>query len=243
VKQDDKQAMSWYEKAAAQGYASAQLNLGLGYYNGVGVAQDYKQAVLWLEKAAAQGHAGAQNNLGVLYVRGQGVTQDNVEAHKWWALSAENGNKSARGNLDKLEREMTREQIAQAQQRASAPPKWLPNWVLVGGGDSPAGFIFYADPTTISRAVDVVKMWSLYDYKAKQVSKSTGKPFQSVKGQNEYDCKNVKERRLYYAHHSARLGGGDVVFSTADLAPSDQWDPISPRTTAEQLWKIACGRQ
>lgn len=73
VTQDYKQAVYWWTKAANQGIAAAQYNLGVGYYNGKGVARDYKQAVYWYTKAANQGYANAQYNLGVCYYKGQGT--------------------------------------------------------------------------------------------------------------------------------------------------------------------------
>jgi TPR repeat protein len=42
----------WYKKAANQGYAEAQFNLGIAYTIGKGVLKDYKQAVYWYQKAA-----------------------------------------------------------------------------------------------------------------------------------------------------------------------------------------------
>ena len=56
--------MFWYRKAAEQGDASAQYNLGVMYENGHGVEQDDEQAVFWYRKAAEQGYADAQYNLG-----------------------------------------------------------------------------------------------------------------------------------------------------------------------------------
>jgi hypothetical protein len=47
VPRDDAAAVSWFRKAAEQGYASAQNNLGLMYSQGQGVAQDYMQAYKW----------------------------------------------------------------------------------------------------------------------------------------------------------------------------------------------------
>ena len=44
-----------FTKAAEQGNASAQCNLGTSYLNGEGVAQDIEQAARWVHKAAAQG--------------------------------------------------------------------------------------------------------------------------------------------------------------------------------------------
>ena len=123
------------------------------------------------------------------------------------------------------------------EQWAKAPA----NWVLVGGGDSQGGYVFYADPATITRTGDVVKMWSMYDYKAAQVSRATRVEYLSLTGQNEYDCKNEKERRLYFRYHSGHVAGGAIVFTTAGLVPPDQWDALSPRSAAASLWKIACG--
>ena len=56
-------AFESYRKAAEQGLAKAQSNLGLMYLNGQGVIQDDKQAVYWFRKAAKQGLVIAQHNL------------------------------------------------------------------------------------------------------------------------------------------------------------------------------------
>ncbi len=48
--------MKWYHKAAAQGNASAQHNLGYMYTRGLGVPRDYVRAHMWLSLAAAKGH-------------------------------------------------------------------------------------------------------------------------------------------------------------------------------------------
>ena len=55
VVQDDVTAVKWFTKAAQQGNASAQFNLGLMYANGEGVVQDDVTAVKWYTKAAQQG--------------------------------------------------------------------------------------------------------------------------------------------------------------------------------------------
>ena len=55
-----KKAIEWYKKAAEQGYADAQYNLGIMYENGHGVDQDDSMAMRWYAKAAAQGFRGAE---------------------------------------------------------------------------------------------------------------------------------------------------------------------------------------
>ena len=59
VVQDYKEAVKWYTKAAEQGFASAQYNLGLMYVMGQGVAQDYNSAHMWFNIAAANGDSDA----------------------------------------------------------------------------------------------------------------------------------------------------------------------------------------
>ncbi len=49
-----------YRKAAEQGDAKAQFNLGVMLYEGRGLAKDQKEAVRWYRKAAEHGYAGAK---------------------------------------------------------------------------------------------------------------------------------------------------------------------------------------
>ena len=55
--------MKWYRKAAEQGNATAQYNIGVCYDNGYGVTKDYAEAVKWYRKAAAQGYDSAKDRL------------------------------------------------------------------------------------------------------------------------------------------------------------------------------------
>ena len=57
VVQNDATAVEWYRKAAGQGYANAQCNLGVMYAKGCGVLQNDATAVEWFRKAAEQGDA------------------------------------------------------------------------------------------------------------------------------------------------------------------------------------------
>ena len=52
------------EKAATEGNAPAQYNLGVACAEGLGVRQDYRKAAGWFRKAADQGHAQAETCLG-----------------------------------------------------------------------------------------------------------------------------------------------------------------------------------
>jgi len=91
-----------YFKAAEQGDAVAQYNLGNLYYQGQGLPQDYAQAALWFRKAAEQGEPRAQRDLGVLYGNGQGVPRDYTQAAFWRRKAAEQGNAQAQLDLGTL---------------------------------------------------------------------------------------------------------------------------------------------
>lgn len=75
-------AVEWLQKAAKQGDAEAQYNLGSIYYYGVeGVPKDEKKAFPLFEKSANQDDPDAQYNLGLMYYLGaEGVPQDEKKA-------------------------------------------------------------------------------------------------------------------------------------------------------------------
>ena len=123
VPQDDGEAVTWYRKAAEQGNADAQTNLGFMYATGRGVPQDYSEAVALYRKAAEYGDAQAQFNLAVSYNDGHGVPQDFVEAHMWVNLSAARFTDAKRRETavelrDLLAEQMTSEDLSEAQRRA-----------------------------------------------------------------------------------------------------------------------------
>ena len=66
VKQDHNEAVTWYRKAAEQGHAQAQYNLGLIYGKGHGVPQDFAAGLKWLQLAAEQGYVDASKALDTL---------------------------------------------------------------------------------------------------------------------------------------------------------------------------------
>ena len=123
VPRDHAEAVRWFRKAADQGDATAQGDLGKAYATGEGVPRDQAQAARWFRKAADQGEATAQGRLGVMYLAGVGVPQNYVQAYMWLNLSAARGIKRAAEERDKLAQSMTPAQIAQAQKLAR---EWKP---------------------------------------------------------------------------------------------------------------------
>lgn len=136
VERDYKQAFTWHHKAAQQGKADAQYVVGAMYYTGNAVPLDQKQAVTWFRKAAEQGHAEAQHALGLMYrYHVAGMPQDVVLAYMLWNLAAANGNANATEQRAAVSRQMTQEQIeeAQALSRNWKPGMSLPTVSRTGG--------------------------------------------------------------------------------------------------------------
>ena len=101
---------------AEKGDASAQNHLGYMYDAGNGVSQDFEEAAKWYRKAAEQGEAFAQFNLGIKYSTGQGVLQNFVTAYAWINIAVANGNSTAEEYKPLIEKKMTAEQIAEAEE-------------------------------------------------------------------------------------------------------------------------------
>jgi TPR repeat protein len=130
LRHDHAEAEKRYRRAAEEGDAASQYNLGVLSQAGQGVPQDYGEAVKWYRMAADQGYANAQFNLGAMYVNGQGVPQNYVEAHKWFSLAASTFGDSevkkrytAINARDLTAAAMTPEQISEAEELAR---QWRP---------------------------------------------------------------------------------------------------------------------
>ncbi|WP_297690577.1 tetratricopeptide repeat protein [uncultured Eudoraea sp.] len=117
VAKDEKEAVVWYGKSAAQDNSAAQYNLGVLYENGRGTAIDYVKANEWYRKASVQGDPLAIGNLGMLYVRGQGVKENKVAGVALLLVSATmdpSPQNHAKRNITAT-RDLTSEMIAEAQ--------------------------------------------------------------------------------------------------------------------------------
>ena len=86
------------------------------YANGEGVPEDDAEAVKWYRLAADQGDANAQFNLGVIYNNGEGVPRNYVTAYVWFNIAAASGQEVAINARSRVEQQMTRSQIFEAQQ-------------------------------------------------------------------------------------------------------------------------------
>ena len=102
-----------------------------------------------------------------------------------------------------------------------------------------ANYFAYTDIASIRRNGNLVKMWDLKDYKTVQTV--DGYSYLSSKGQQEYDCKEVRRRTVAFTLFGGKMGNGKVVYQNSET--SMQWSPIAPESKGEALWEIACGKK
>ena len=100
---NDKESAEWYRKAADQGNALGQYNLGYMYLIGEGVEQNSAEALRLFRLAANQGQPDAQCYLGYMYENGLEVEQNQDEALRWYRMAAENGQVDAQNYLNILD--------------------------------------------------------------------------------------------------------------------------------------------
>lgn len=97
---DHTTAFKWFMKAAENGYAVAQNNIGFCYDKGLGVSQNPNEAIKWYRKAAEQGFIPSQLVMGYY-----SVDRDLNMAFKWFMKAAEQGNAEGQwavGNFYKM---------------------------------------------------------------------------------------------------------------------------------------------
>jgi len=95
-------ARHWYERAAAQGMAWAEYNLGYLHLLGQGVIADTAEGLRWMRRAANRGFTTAQYELGLFHAQGLHVRQDFSRAARWYRRAAERGLPDAQHNLAHL---------------------------------------------------------------------------------------------------------------------------------------------
>jgi len=91
VPENDAEAVKWYRKAADQGHAKAQSNLGVMYFNGDGVPENHVRAYVWLSMAKTQGYESAKK--GVETVKNLMTKQQTADAQALAAQCYESGYK------------------------------------------------------------------------------------------------------------------------------------------------------
>lgn len=95
-------AVTWFQMAADQGNAKAQLQLAMAYDRGLGVSIDKLESIKYYKLAVAQGYDFAQFMLASKYTEGLDVEQDFVQAAKLYQLAIDQGFDLATERLGKI---------------------------------------------------------------------------------------------------------------------------------------------
>jgi hypothetical protein len=110
------------------------------------------------------------------------------------------------------------------------------DWISLGESDS--GTTVYADPTTMRREGDLVKMEVLFDFKT--VRTKEGVSYLSAKAHMEYDCAVQRYEGLAVMYFSGNMGNGNLLDRSSGKG---KWLRISPGSLDQSLWKLACGKK
>lgn len=96
---DYSSAYDYFRKAAEQGHADAQNQVGEFYYEGKQVSQNAETAFQWYYAAALNGSIKGAGNLGYCFATGTGTVQNYQKAVEWLTKAAEGGDADAMVNL------------------------------------------------------------------------------------------------------------------------------------------------
>lgn len=175
---DHANAELWYRKAAAQGYAHSQGQLGhrllLRSRMTFGLkpadrAAMQNEALKWITLAANQGDKQGQGDLADVFLEGKLVKADYLEAYKWGELCSRNpafdlvAGTQGRSVRDAAVLKMNTDQIAEARRRVAAfvphqpkksevpTPAWVKNIKLKGISGVPGHRMATIDKQTLEK--------------------------------------------------------------------------------------------
>ena len=99
---DEAAAQQWFRRAADNGLAAAQTQVGVAYMLGTPpTKRDLVTGLKWLEAAARDpGQSEAARDVGVAYLNGDGVAKDMALANQWFTKAAGEGNATAQQYLN-----------------------------------------------------------------------------------------------------------------------------------------------
>lgn len=108
-------------------------------------------------------------------------------------------------------------------------------WVQI---DDNSQFTTYADPSTLRKNGNTVKIWSLTD--AKTVFIANGVPYKSTTQYTEYDCNEAQSRDLALNAYADPMARGEVIYTDSKIG---NWKPIGPGTIAKFTWELVCANK
>ncbi len=111
-------------------------------------------------------------------------------------------------------------------------------WVVVAKDIAEDGATTYADPDTICRKGELVKMWALFDFETVQTGGGTS--YLSMRVQRQFDCADERTRLLTGTWFLGNMGTGDISFHHDDKG---MWRPVPPGSGLHALWTFVCSKK
>jgi Surface-adhesin protein E len=115
---------------------------------------------------------------------------------------------------------------------SSVMAEWVP---LTHGNDK--NTTIYANPDTIRRSSNKVKLLIMFDYKMPKTVAGS-KPYFSTKYEFEVDCNGDQSRLLGVIAFSGNMGAGEVIY-THNF--NNDWTPVRPESLDQGILNFACG--
>ena len=110
TKEDDTEAMSWYEKSMEKGFAAgavAATSIAHMYRDGQGVEQDYDKAMEFYRQSAEDGSSMAMYELGDIYENGGCSQEIDLEAAlKWYEKAAAKNYEGAQEGVERVQKKL-----------------------------------------------------------------------------------------------------------------------------------------
>lgn len=117
---DFKNAILWFEKAAYQNNPKAQWNLGQCYFLGQGVKTDKTKSFGWYTKSAKQNYVNAQRDLALSFLEGYGTKKDLEKAIQWFTKASDNNDVNSSTYLGLLLAKKDKKKAVEYHKRAIA---------------------------------------------------------------------------------------------------------------------------
>jgi hypothetical protein len=112
----------------------------------------------------------------------------------------------------------------------------MAEWVPIAMSSDKTNTI-YADPDTVRRSSDTVKLSIMNDNKTPK-SVPGFRPYFSTKDQFEVDCNEDQIRMLGLIAYSGNMGKGEVIYTHKF---NNDWSPVSRDTVDQGIFNFACG--
>ena len=97
--------------------------------------------------------------------------------------------------------------------------------------------ILYIDLDTAEKNGNLVKADSFQDFHKMQTL--AGQSYLASKNRNEYDCAKNLVRQIEFSIFPENMGNGGALFTENKI---QDWIPVQAGSSAQSLWKNACGK-